>query len=188
MSTATSAPALVRAGRERAQVRDPVARVGGRLEPEQRGAVTRRERGVGVDDVDEADVPPVVGADAGGEQRTRPRVAVGDGDGRARRQRVEDGRDRGHPRRERQRLAALQLPQHLLERVPGRVPVAAVRHGSARVVRRREHDGRVERRVGAVGRTARRDRHGLGSERPGRVVDLDGPDGLAVLALHTPQP
>ena len=41
---------------------------------------------------------------------------------------------------------------------------------------------------GAVGRTARRDRHGLESVHPGGVVDLDGPDGLTVLALHTPQP
>ena len=188
LSTATSAPRSPRARSERAQVGDPVARVRRRLEPQQRRAVARGERGVRVDDVGEVDVPPAVGSDAGGEQRARPRVAVGDDDLRARRQRLEDGGDGGHPGREGERLAALEPAEHVLERVPRRVPVAAVRDGAAGVVRRREHDGRVERGVGRVGRAAGADGHGLGGEHPGRVVDVDRPGGARVLALHAQQP
>ena len=71
---------------------------------------------------------------------------------------VEHRRDRGQPGRERQAAPALERAEHLLERGPGRVAVAAVLEVAAGDVRRRHRDRRVQRRVGLVRRAAGRAR------------------------------
>ena len=78
---------------------------------------------------------------------------------------VEDRRDRGEPRRERQRPAALEVAERLLEGRPGRVAVAAVLHRPAGDVRRGHRQRLVQRVVRLVRRPAGGHRDGGGTVR-----------------------
>ena len=154
---------LVGGSGDRRDVRDLERRVGGRLEPHERGVGAGGDHGLGVGDVDELGAQPPARLEVA-ELHDRAGVGVPRHDDLAvRADEVEHGRHRREAGGEGQAAATLERAERVLEGGPGRVAVAAVLHLAARDVGRGHGDRGVE---GCVGRL-------LGA--PGRHGDGAGP-------------
>ena len=88
-------------------------------------------------------------------------------------ERLEYGGHSCHPGSEGKSATSLELPEHVLEGRPGRVAIAAVSHGAARVVGAREDDRHVQRRIGLARSPSRHHRDRLRVECAFRKVCHD---------------
>ena len=165
---------LAREGAQARQVGEPEQRVRRRLEPEHVGLVACGDHRVGVGDVDQ---PHLRAAQLLQAKQAVPNIHVGDlgrDDRRLRREQADRRGRGGHPRGERERLAAFERTDDLLERFPWRVALARVAGCAARVQRRCRRDRHVQRPVGHRRRAAGADgdRFETQAGRPGAHADV----------------
>ena len=149
-------PRLVGRGADPLDVGDVEVGVGGRLDPHQRDVlVTGRDDRVGVGDVDQLRAQPSAHVEIGDLRQAALVGGVRREHQRALPHEVQHDGDRGQAGGERQRPAALELAEHLLEGLPGGVAVAAVLPVAAGHVGRGHRDRGVQRLVHLVRRAPR---------------------------------
>ena len=156
---------LARGGAQAGKVGDAEQWIGRRLQPEDARSFAGREDRVGVGDVDQ---PHLRSTRLLQFEQNAADVHVGDLGGDDDRVGVEQahGCRRGrHPGGERQRMAALQRPEHLFECLPRRVAVARVAGHAAGLECRRRGHRHVERPIGDRRRPAERDHRRLRPQR-----------------------
>ncbi len=164
--------------RERAQTREvgePEQRVRRRFEPEHVGPVTCGDHRLGVGDVDQAHLRAAQLLQA---EQAAPDIHVGDlgrDDRRLRREEADRRGGRCHPRGERERLAAFERTDDLLERFPWRVAVARVAGRAAGVQRRCRRDRHVQRPVRDRRRAAGADDERFGPQAACPAAHADVP-------------